>query len=266
MPIPLSNYDVEGKRKYLTRAETSKFIAAAKDEDVSVYFFCWFIATTGCRVSEALMVTRRSVDFEAGLVIIESLKKRRTGVFRAVPLPSAFLQKLSKWFDTKAIQPQSRLWPWSRMTAYRRVKTVMDRAGVEGPWATPKGLRHAFGVRAVQSGVPLHIVQRWLGHADMKTTAIYAGAVGPEERDLASRVWLDQEKPRRPSRSPSLPAASPPHEGMDPSVMGRSLRLHETPAPLEDHGNAGHASSKSGFEVCVDKVIHLASRVYAYMS
>jgi hypothetical protein len=54
-------------------------------------------------------------------------------------------------------------------------------------------LRHAFGVRAVHSGAPLHMVQRWLGHADMKTTAIYAAAVGPEERDIASRTWLRED-------------------------------------------------------------------------
>ncbi|WP_211337854.1 tyrosine-type recombinase/integrase [Blastomonas fulva] len=53
----------------------------------------------------------------------------------------------------------------------------------------PKGLRHCFGVAAIQSQVPLNMVQRWLGHADMRTTAIYASAVGPEERSIAQRMW-----------------------------------------------------------------------------
>jgi site-specific recombinase XerD len=40
--------------------------------------------------------------------------------------------------------------------------------------AAPKGLRHSFGVNAFQSNVPPHLVQRWLGHASLRTTAIYA--------------------------------------------------------------------------------------------
>jgi site-specific recombinase XerD len=53
----------------------------------------------------------------------------------------------------------------------------------------PKALRHAFAVEAGQKGLPLNIVQRWLGHARIETTAIYANAVGKEERDLAEKMW-----------------------------------------------------------------------------
>jgi integrase/recombinase XerD len=54
----------------------------------------------------------------------------------------------------------------------------------------PKGLRHAFGVSAFQSAVPPHLVQRWLGHASLRTTAIYGNVVGPEERSFAERMWV----------------------------------------------------------------------------
>ncbi len=54
---------------------------------------------------------------------------------------------------------------------------------------SPKGLRHGFGVAAVQAGIPLNMVQKWLGHAQLSTTAIYADAVGAEEQDIAARMW-----------------------------------------------------------------------------
>ena len=60
----------------------------------------------------------------------------------------------------------------------------MARAGVRGPQASPKGLRHGFGVAAVTAGVPLNLVQKWLGHAQLSTTAIYADAVGEEEHAI----------------------------------------------------------------------------------
>jgi len=65
----------------------------------------------------------------------------------------------------------------------------MAEAGIDGPRACPKGLRHAYGTRAVVSGVPLHILQRWMGHASMKTTAIYASVVGPEQLRISGQMW-----------------------------------------------------------------------------
>jgi site-specific recombinase XerD len=55
--------------------------------------------------------------------------------------------------------------------------------------AKPRGLRHSFGLHAIRSGVPLNLVQRWLGHASMHTTAIYLQAIGDEEREIAARMW-----------------------------------------------------------------------------
>jgi len=43
-------------------------------------------------------------------------------------------------------------------------------------------------VHAIQSKVPLHLVQRWLGHASLRSTAIYLVVTGPEERAIAARM------------------------------------------------------------------------------
>ena len=78
-------------------------------------------------------------------------------------------------------QAKALLWPWSRMTAFRRVQEVIAAAGIpDGPHACPKGLRHGFGVQAVSRGIALNMVQKWLGHAQLTTTAIYANAVGED--------------------------------------------------------------------------------------
>ena len=61
-----------------------------------------------------------------------------------------------------------------------RLRGKRDRRGCEF---------HGFGVAAVQASIPLNLVQRWMGHAQLSTTAIYAEAVGKEERDIAARMW-----------------------------------------------------------------------------
>ncbi len=47
--------------------------------------------------------------------------------------------------------------------------------------ASPPGALHAANRGAVSAGIPLNLVQKWLGHAELATTAIYADAVGAEE-------------------------------------------------------------------------------------
>ena len=189
-------FNSSGKRKYLTDEERQSFILAAKSRPREVRTFCLVLAHTGCRISEALGLTAARIDLAGGVVVFESLKKRRSGIYRAVPVPPGLLDALELVHgitearggtDGGADRP---LWPWSRSTAWRRVQEVMRAAGITGPQASPKGLRHGFGVAAVQANIPLNLVQRWLGHADLATTAIYVDAVGVEEKELAARMWL----------------------------------------------------------------------------
>lgn len=69
------------------------------------------------------------------------------------------------------------------------MKAVLRKASVAEGMRKPKALRHAFAVEAVLREVPSNILQRWMGHARLETTAIYADVLGEEERNLASRTW-----------------------------------------------------------------------------
>ncbi len=130
------------------------------------------------------------MSFIAGVVAVCSLKKRNKIIFREIPLPEDLVQDLGKVFAAEFTGDQvALLWSVSRSTAWRHQKHVISVASITGPQANPKGLPHAYGIHAIASSVPLHMLQRWLGHADMKTTAIYAQAVGPEERQIAARMW-----------------------------------------------------------------------------
>jgi integrase/recombinase XerD len=188
-------YDSNGRRKYLTPAERQEFIRASESAMHQIRTFCGTLVHTGCRISEALALTADRVDIEDGVLIIESLKKRRKGVYRAVPVPPAFIDTLALVHDLKATKLAENcgrgiyLWPWSRPTGWRYVREIMRAAGIAGLHASPKGLRHGFGIKAVVSNVPLNMTQKWLGHAKLATTAIYADATGPEEKQLAERMW-----------------------------------------------------------------------------
>ncbi|MBF0110857.1 MAG: site-specific integrase [Magnetococcales bacterium] len=187
-------YDHEGNRKYLTIAERTAFLQAASSMSQEVYTLCAVLAYSGARLSEVLALTPERIDMHARLLLIESLKKRREGVFRAVPIPSQLITDLERVHHVSSARNdptanKGRLWNFCRTTAWKRVKTCMDKAGISGLQASPKGLRHAFAVASLQSGVPINFVRKWLGHSRLSTTEIYADAVGEEEQHIAGRLW-----------------------------------------------------------------------------
>jgi integrase/recombinase XerD len=186
-------FDFQGRRKYLTLQERERFIIAARKLPLPEQTFCLLIAFTGCRISEALELSAVQVDVAMRAVIFRSLKKRQAEpVYRAVPLPDWLLSKLQTC--AADLGEHERLWPWGRSKGWAVIKRAMESSGVSGMHASPKGLRHGFGIAAVQRGVPLNLLQRWLGHAKLETTAIYANAIGAEERRLAERLW-GRDKP-----------------------------------------------------------------------
>jgi integrase/recombinase XerD len=196
-------YDRDGNRKYLTVSERSAFLYAASKLPPMERTFCLILAYTGARISEVLALTPARIDVEARVVVLESLKKRRRGHFRAIPLPSDLLSEFDTVHDTRSARrdpdrAQQPMWVWCRTTAWGRVKGCMAEAEITGPRATAKGLRHSFAVASLQAGVHINFVRKWLGHSRLSTTEIYADAVGDEELSIAHRFWKTFSTPTRP--------------------------------------------------------------------
>ena len=187
-------YTPDGARKYLTAAERDGFLAVAEQGERTIRTLCMTLAYSGCRLSEALALTVDRVDLGGGTVVFESLKKRRDGIYRAVPVPPVLIEALVMAHGVRELQAGRsrgrgvRLWPWSRMTGWRVVHGVMEAAGLDGPHASPKGLRRLRGGRGhrrhpAQPGPEM----AWARPA--LTTAIYADAIGAVEQNIASRMW-----------------------------------------------------------------------------
>jgi integrase/recombinase XerD len=190
--MPIELLDSNGRRKYLTPEEREKFEEAAKQTEREIRTFCLVLKNTGCRISEALNLKVSNIDFEAKAIVFETLKQRRKGVFRQVPLSDSFLDELNLVHNLKSHQQKNskeKIWIMSRATASRRIDEVMKAAKIQGVHACPKGLRHGFAIACMGEQIPLNIISKWLGHSSIITTAIYANATGQEERNIASRLW-----------------------------------------------------------------------------
>ena len=143
-------YDSQGRRLYLTADERRAFIAVAATADRPVRTLCTVLRDTGCRISEALALTSESIDLSGRAVMFESLKKRRPGIYRAVPVPPTLFDTLDMVHGIREAQKRGGqsdclLWSWARNTAWQHVKAVMADAGIpDGPHCSPKGLRHGY--------------------------------------------------------------------------------------------------------------------------
>ena len=189
-------FTIDGKRKYLTQEEQARFLAAASQLDRGeVRTFCMTLAYTGCRISEALELSAARVDLSAKALTFRTLKQRDKVKYRSVPVPDELMEalelvhKVRKIQKTKGGGDAALLWSWGRTQATKHIYVVMTAAGIEGNHASPKGLRHGFGVRMAQKTRNPRLIQKWLGHTSLDTTAIYMDLVGEEERAEAINAW-----------------------------------------------------------------------------
>ena len=185
-----------GARKFLTLVERRRALSNMRGLPKARALYAEVLAYSGARPSEVLALNARSFDLDRKLVTIVTLKRRAFFV-REVPLPDQLLRALDRCFSLRRVQHDDarsveRLWPFCRMTAWRIINAVMRAAGIAGPQACSRGFRHCFGHGHCRHNTPLHIIQRWLGHAQLSTTAIYMGLSGSEERHFARRLWGEE--------------------------------------------------------------------------
>jgi integrase len=142
---------------------------------------------TGLRQGELIGLRWRDVDLDARKVRVVSPYVRgefndpkSEGSGRSVPLASRVVEALRELHAVSAYSHQSELvfahpesgHPLDRSKLIRRFKQATERAGVRQ--ITFHELRHTFGTRMAATGAPLRTIQHWMGHADAKTTQVYA--------------------------------------------------------------------------------------------
>ncbi len=121
-----------------------------------------------------------SVDWitaEAGSLHIHNPKG---GVDRVVPLPERTLAILREsWRYGRPSRtllfesPQKRSRPLSGEAIRVALKAAAQSAGINRPVCLHT-LRHCYASHLLERGVALPLIQRWLGHKNIRTTMIYA--------------------------------------------------------------------------------------------
>jgi integrase len=177
------------RERFLTLEEISRLGAAldalegeGKNPKALAIARLWVL--TGCRRDEIAGLRWSEVDFDNGLLVLAESKTGKS----IRPLGAAaiaVLRGISRDPDSDYVFPAERgdghfqgiksLWP-----------TIIKKA--ELPGVTPHTLRHTMGSTAVSTGEALALTGAILGHANPRSTAIYAHVQRDPSRQAADRV------------------------------------------------------------------------------
>lgn len=189
-----SIYDALGRRKYTNTKENRRFLRTLETLGLPLdrYTFCRTIYDTGCRTSEALELDIERLEPETNIVRFRTLKQGKDQQgneiirFRRVPVPGDLMSLL---WDIALLSEDGKIWHFSRVTAWKTLKSVMTAAKIEGIQANGRGLRHGYGTRGMALGIPLPVIQELLGHASIQTTSIYLHTQDEQLQRWVSRMW-----------------------------------------------------------------------------
>jgi integrase len=176
----------------LTRQEVARIIAACRDlRWCTMLLLCY---GCGLRLSELIAVRVSDIDGERSLLRVTQGKGAKD---RLVPLSPTLLAELRGYW--RRYRPQGFLFPGQQPgqplspTAIQRVFKRAKAAASVTKAGGIHGLRHAFATHQLEAGLPVHRLQRLLGHSNLHSTLRYIHWVpsyreGEGELDLIARL------------------------------------------------------------------------------
>ena len=198
--VPKSNYK---PMQVLNEQELDTFLQAVQKDALWRDFF-YTELMTGLRRGEICALLWRDFDEKTGtLGISRTLHSKAQGVYalgdtktnkgnRTIILPesvAALLRarkknSISQWIFPQPTSPEL---PMNPGTAYRRLKTLLEEAGL--PSIRFHDLRHTFATMALQNGMDVKTLSAMLGHVSAATTLdIYTHSTSDMQHAAARKI------------------------------------------------------------------------------
>lgn len=140
------------------------------------------IYSCGLRLGEGVRLTVKAIDSSRMVVHVQGGKGAKD---RYVPLPQATLTLLRQHWTThhhpKFLFPGApktgQAWatvekPIDESSIQKAMRRAVEASGLQKP-ATTHTLRHSWATHLLEAGINLRLIQQWLGHGSLSTTALY---------------------------------------------------------------------------------------------
>jgi integrase len=164
------------------------------DEDYMTPHWWIFLISTGLRVAEFYNLKNEHIHRDYLYVISTSKNPTKSGKWRYIPLTKTAKDCL-KQFDRNSEYLVKR--PYGLSSIKTRFRRVCTRAGIDSDKRGVHCLRHTFCSYLIMSGTNLVVVQKIMGHADIKTTMKYVHLTPNYFQDEVKNFSLDvQSNPK----------------------------------------------------------------------
>lgn len=167
VPNPKRNKKIP---KILTKEEIKRMIDCTSNIKhkliLKVLYGC------GLRVSEIINLYKKDINFNDGLIHIRLSKGKKD---RFVKIPEKLREELesyAKLTNEEILFPSNRGGRLTKKTISKIVENSGKKAAIKKE-VYPHLLRHSFATHLLEQGTDLRIIQKLLGHSDIKTTQIY---------------------------------------------------------------------------------------------
>ncbi len=141
----------------------------------------------GLRIGEALELHESDLDRSLGAIL---LRRGKGGRRREVAIDRWAWDQLDSWIEIRRQLPVGALLcvihgptagrRWEASAARKQLHHAAAAAGVRRRFA-PHQLRHAHAVEMAHEGVPLVVIQRQLGHANLGINSVYLQGIDSAE-------------------------------------------------------------------------------------
>ncbi len=145
----------------------------------------------GLRASEVISLKKNNVDFGEKLIHIQLSKGKKD---RFVKIPDSIIKELESYIilnHDEFLFPSNRGGKLTTATIQAVVEQSAKKAGITKE-VYPHLLRHSFATHLLESGVDLRIIQKLLGHSDIKTTQIYTQISQQSIKNVRSPLDITQ--------------------------------------------------------------------------
>ncbi len=167
LPNPKRNKTIP---EVLTKEEIKKMIDSTNN--IKHKLIIKLLYGCGLRVSEIISLEKENLNFDEKLIHIELAKGKKD---RFVKIPDSLLNELNSYcslLKSEILFPSNHGGKLTIATIQAIVEKTSKKANIKKR-VYPHLLRHSFATHLLESGVDLRIIQKLLGHSDIKTTQIY---------------------------------------------------------------------------------------------
>jgi integrase/recombinase XerD len=135
---------------------------------------------TGLRAKELLSLNKSDIDLENRSIRVRNSKN---GEERIVFFTTRTADLIKKYLRN---HKNEKLFNISYQALYKLIKRIGKKVGLD---LRPHLIRHTFATNAIKKGLPLPVVQKLLGHKDIKTTQIYLHLVNEDIKKLYDKTF-----------------------------------------------------------------------------